>query len=134
MFRRLLRESRNSVATRCEVLCCRIFKDILMAMSKDWYEYSNTYTMIDKAVLSHRGSKLIIGVYAIAVVLYSIATIIKQTTDNDCGELLIKMELPFLFCDSPIYEIVLIMQFIDLMAIGLAIGMLDALLVTLVSR
>jgi hypothetical protein len=104
-------------------------------MSKDWYEYSNMHAMIDKAILSHHCSKLIIGIYATAVMLYSIATIDfrKQPISDDCRELLIKMELPFVFCESPIYEIVVLVQFVHLMAVASAIGMLDALIVTLVS-
>ncbi|XP_011694618.1 PREDICTED: odorant receptor 4-like [Wasmannia auropunctata] len=110
----------------------RIFDDVLMAMSNDWHEYSNMYAMIDKAVLAHRCSKLIIGVYSTAVLLYSTASINFSTkTDDDCRELLIKMELPFEFCESPMYEIVMWVQFFRLMAVASAIGMLDALLVTL---
>ncbi|XP_011859582.1 PREDICTED: odorant receptor 82a-like [Vollenhovia emeryi] len=110
----------------------RIFNDILTAMSNDWHEYSdisNMY-MIDKAVLAHRCSKLTIGVYFMAVALYSIASINFHNTDS-CRELLIKMELPFVFCESPIYEIVACVQFVDLVAVASAIGMLDALMVTL---
>lgn len=119
----------------CEVFCYRIFKDTLMTMSEDWYEYSNMYAMIDKAILSHRCSKLIIGIYAMAVLLYSTASFNfhKSASDNNCRPLLIKMALPFGFCESPIYEIVLFVQFIHLMAVASAIGMLDALIVTLVS-
>jgi len=102
-------------------------------MSNDWHKYSNMYAMIDKAVLAHRCSKLIISVYSIAVLLYSTASILNKQNDDDCRELLIKMELPFGFCESPIYEIVMFVQFIRLMAVASAIGMLDALLVTLVS-
>lgn len=123
-----------SIVIRCEVLNCRIFKNILTAMSNDWHEYSNMYAMIDKAVLAHRCSKLIISVYSIAVLLYSTASInLNKQNDGDCRELLIKMELPFGFCESPIYEIVMFVQFVRLMAVASAIGMLDALLVTLVS-
>ncbi|XP_012063162.1 PREDICTED: odorant receptor 4-like [Atta cephalotes] len=109
----------------------RIFKNILIVMSNDWHKYSNMYAMIDKAVLAHRCSKLIISVYSIAVLLYSTASILNKQNDIDCRELLIKMELPFGFCESPIYEIVMFVQFIRLMAVASAIGMLDALLVTL---
>jgi len=93
------------------------------------------YAMIDKAILSHRCSKLIIGIYATAVMLYSIATIDfrKQPISGDCRELLIKMELPFVFCESPIYEIVVLVQFVHLMAVASTIGMLDALIITVVS-
>ncbi|XP_011065038.1 PREDICTED: odorant receptor 67c-like [Acromyrmex echinatior] len=110
----------------------RIFKNILIAMSNDWHKYSNMYAMIDKAVLAHRCSKLIITVYSIAVLLYSTASInLNKQSDDDCRELLIKMELPFGFCESPIYEIVMFVQFVRLIAVASAIGMLNALLVTL---
>ncbi|XP_011155606.1 odorant receptor 82a [Solenopsis invicta] len=110
----------------------RIFNDILMAMSNDWREYSSMCVMIDKAVLAHRCSKLTISVYSIAVLLYSIASVnFRRQADDVCRELLIKMKFPFEFCKSPIYEIVVCMQFVDLMAISSAIGVLDALMVTL---
>lgn len=121
------------ISTRCEVLHCRIFIEILTAMSNDWQEYSNMYTMMDKAILAHRYSKFTIGVYSMAVLLYSTASLNFRKQTDDCRELLIKMELPFAFCDSPIYEVVMCMQFVHLMAVASAIGMLDALLVTLVS-
>ncbi|KYM97078.1 hypothetical protein ALC62_12186 [Cyphomyrmex costatus] len=112
----------------------RLFIDILTAMSNDWSEYSNMYAMIDKAILAHRCSKLTIGVYSTAVLLYSTASInFRKQTNDSCRELLIKMELPFEFCESPIYEIVECVQFVHLMAVASAIGMLDALMVTLVT-
>ncbi|KAL0111039.1 hypothetical protein PUN28_012798 [Cardiocondyla obscurior] len=109
----------------------RIFKDILTMMSNDWHEYSTMYTMINKAVLAHRCSKLIIGFYSTAVLLYSIASVNFGTIDNNCRELLIKMELPFEFCESPIYEVVILVQFLRLTAVATAMGMLNALMVTL---
>lgn len=121
------------VATRCEVLHCRIFIEILTAMSNDWQQYSNMYAMVDKAILADRCSKFTIGVYSTAVLLYSTASLNFRKQTDDCQELLIKMELPFAFCDSPIYEITMGVQFVHLMAVASAIGMLDALLVTLVS-
>ena len=103
-------------------------------MSNDWSEYSNMYAMIDKAVLAHRCSKVTIGVYSTAVLLYSTASInFRKQTNGNCRELLIKMELPFEFCNSPIYEIVECVQFVHLMAVASVIGMLDAFIVTLVS-
>ncbi|XP_011155595.2 odorant receptor 82a [Solenopsis invicta] len=110
----------------------RIFNDVLKAMSNDWREYSGMYAMIDKAVLAHRCSKLTIGVYSTAVLLYSTASINFRKQSNDsCRELLIKMELPFNFCESPVYEIVMWVQFVHLMAVASSIGMLDGLMVTL---
>ncbi|XP_011148033.1 odorant receptor 4-like [Harpegnathos saltator] len=109
----------------------RVFVDILRAMSKDWRKYSNMYAMIDKAVLSHRCSKLIIGIYSTAVLLYSTASIDLRNNGGSCREMLIKMELPFASCESPIYEIVMFVQFIHLLAVAWSIGVIDALIVTL---
>lgn len=103
-------------------------------MSKDWHKYSSTYVMIDKAVLSHRCSKMIIGIYSTAVLLYSTASLGFGKKVGDCPELLIKMELPFVFCESPIYEIVIFVQLIHLLVVSWAIGVLDALIVTIVSK
>lgn len=103
-------------------------------MSKDWRECPGMYAMVDKAVLSHRCSKLVIGIYSTAVLLYSTASIdFRKNVGADCRELLIKMELPFGFCESPIYEIVMFVQFIHLLAVAWAICVIDALIVTLVS-
>nr|XP_012219955.1 PREDICTED: odorant receptor 22c-like [Linepithema humile] len=113
-------------------LHCRIFISILTAMSEDWYEYSSMQAMINKGIIAHRCSKLIIGVYSTAVLLYSTASVsFRRQAGDDCRELLIKMELPFVFCESPIYEIVICVQFVHLMAVASSIGMLDALIVTL---
>ncbi|XP_032669846.1 odorant receptor 22c-like [Odontomachus brunneus] len=109
----------------------RVFIDILTAMSKDWRECSSMHVMIDKATLSHRCSKLIIGIYSTAVLLYSTASIDFRKNIDVCRELLVKMELPFVFCESPTYEIVMFVQFIHLMAVSLIIGTIDTLIVTL---
>lgn len=117
------------------MLRCRMFYEILIAMSKDWDHHHSMYIMIDKAILSHRCSKLIIGIYSTAVLLYSTATVdFRKIEDGGSRELLIKMELPFDFCDSPNYEVVMAVQFAHLMAVASAIGVIDALIVTLVSR
>lgn len=103
-------------------------------MSKDWHKYSSTYAMIDKAILSYRCSKMVIGIYSTAVLLYSTASLgFGKNVGSDCRELLIKMELPFVFCESPIYETVVFVQLVHLLVVSLAIGVLDALIVTLVS-
>lgn len=103
-------------------------------MSKDWNKCSNMYAMIDKAVLSHRCSKMVISIYSTAVLLYSTASLGFVKKIDNCRELLIKMELPFTFCESPVYEIVVFVQLVHLLLVSWAIGVLDALIVTLVSK
>lgn len=48
--------------------------------------------------------------------------------------LFLKMKFPFAYDTSPIYEIVMVVQFAQLLSNAWVIGMLDALIVTLVSK
>jgi len=108
-------------------------------MSRDW---RNCHTvafdvriMTNKATLSHHCSMLIIGVYSIAVVIY-ISVIMEFNSinsDSGRGELFLKMEFPFVYEFSPVYEIVMFIQCIQLLSNAWVIGMLDALIITLVS-
>jgi len=108
-------------------------------MSRDW---RNCHTvafdvriMTNKAILSHRCSMLIIGVYSIAVVIY-VSVIMEFNSINSesgRGELFLKMEFPFVYEFSPVYEIVMFIQCIQLLSNAWVIGMLDALIITLVS-
>ncbi|XP_076171912.1 odorant receptor 13a-like [Ptiloglossa arizonensis] len=119
-----------------------LFKNILTAMAADWTNSSTTKlninTMISKADLSNRCSQLIIGVYVLAVFAYSsvcIETFRKVEADNfstKSRELLMKMEFPFASYKSPTYECVLFAQFLQLMFTASAIGMLDALIISLI--
>lgn len=107
-------------------------------MSQDWRNCAfNVRTMTNKAILSHRCSILIIGIYAIAAVSYVSVVMEINRINNKSGkrenELFLKMELPFVYESSPAYEIVMFVQFIQLLCNALVIGMLDALIITLVS-
>ncbi|XP_011065039.1 PREDICTED: odorant receptor 22c-like [Acromyrmex echinatior] len=48
------------------------------------------------------------------------------------GELFLKMEFPFVYEFSPVYEIVMFIQFVQLLSNAWVIGMLDALIMTLI--
>lgn len=111
-------------------------------MSRDWNNCGNiTFnlrSMTNKAHLAHRCSMLIIGTYSIAVVVYiSVIMEINNTVSDKCNEekhqLFLKMEFPFNYHVSPICEIIMFIQFIQLLSNASVIGMLDALIVTLVS-
>lgn len=102
----------------------------------DWEECGDAlYSMSSVANLSHRFSNLIIGLHSTAVLFYGIGVVALRSDDTDVAdrELFLKMELPFESGTSPIYEIVMTTQFLHQMTAATVIGVLSALLVTLVS-
>lgn len=119
----------------------RLFNNILTSISRDWrncdFIACNMRIMMNKAYLSHRCSMLIIGVYAMAVIVYSSVIIELNNIDTDVEpvekELFLKMQFPFVYEFSPLREIVMFVQFIQLLSHASIIGMLDALIITLVS-
>ncbi|EZA57554.1 hypothetical protein X777_02093, partial [Ooceraea biroi] len=117
----------------------RLFNDILTSISRDWHNCDsvsfNMHTMTNKANLSRRYSMLIIGVYWMAVVVYvSVIMEFNYTNESNKAEdhLFLKMEFPFTYDVSPIREIVMVSQFVQLLSNASVIGMLDALIVTLI--
>lgn len=119
----------------------RLFNDILISMSRDWNNCGavafNVRTMMNKAILSHRCSMLIVGVYSIAVVVYVSVIVEFNNIDDGFGrgenQLFLKMKFPFVYEFSPVYEIVMFVQSLQLLSNASVIGMLDALIITLVS-
>ncbi|KAG5326945.1 OR13A protein, partial [Acromyrmex heyeri] len=114
----------------------RIFNDVLASIATDWKECGDAlYSMNNVANLSHRFSNLIIGLHSTAVLFYGIGVIALRSDDViDAAdrELFLKMELPFDSGTSPIYEVVMTTQFLHQMTAATVIGVLSALLVTLV--
>ncbi|XP_067206885.1 odorant receptor 13a-like isoform X2 [Linepithema humile] len=119
----------------------KLFNDILTSMSRDWHNCSaiafNVCTMTNKAILSRRCSMLIIGVYCMAVVVYisvimEFNSIVSDELGKEGQQLFLKMKFPFVYEFSPVYEIVMFVQFVQLLGHALVIGMLDALIVTLI--
>ncbi|KAK1125374.1 hypothetical protein K0M31_005743 [Melipona bicolor] len=118
----------------------RLFKNMLMKMSQDWINFSkfNIDAMINKAKLAYRYSKLIMSVYAIAVFTYAgvFLEITRQNQDDELNitsrQLLIKMDFPFAYYESPLYEYVFVLQFFQLLSNASAIATLDALIITLI--
>ncbi|XP_036141359.1 odorant receptor 13a isoform X2 [Monomorium pharaonis] len=111
----------------------RIFNDVLASITMDWEECRDTLcTMSGVANLSQRFSNLIIGLHSMAVLFYCIGVVALRSDDVADRELFLKMELPFESSTSPIYEVVLTVQFLHQMTAATVIGVLSALLVTLV--
>ncbi|XP_017792696.1 PREDICTED: putative odorant receptor 71a [Habropoda laboriosa] len=119
-----------------------IFENMLVGMSNDWSNSSSTKfdinAMISKAELAYRYSKVIMSTYAIAVFAYTSVFFEFMRHDNDgeydlkSRELLMKMDLPFAYYKTPTYQWVFVVQFLQLLINASAIGMLDALIITLI--
>lgn len=113
-----------------------------MSMSRDWRDCGaiafNVRTMMNKAILSRRCSTLIIAVYCTAVMVYvsvimEFNSIVSDEPGKEGQQLFLKMKFPFVYDCSPIYEIVMFVQCVQLLGHASVIGMLDALIVTLVN-
>jgi len=119
-----------------------IIYDILATMAEDWNECVSTRSkmqlMISKAILSHRFSKCSIGAYSITVLLFGVGNMIAQKSAGseqlvEEKQFIVKMTLPSECNATPLYEIVIITQFLLQFTSALVAGMLNALIVTLVS-
>lgn len=113
-------------------------------IAADWKECANDpfgmHVMESAATLSHRVSNAIIGLHMTAVATYSFGVLLAGTKDDSFNmstvparELILKMELPFDSYSSPVYELVMIVQFFQLLSNACAIDVLNALILTLVS-
>lgn len=112
---------------------------MLATVASDWRRYGDAddalCSMVNVAGLSHRFANLIVGLHSMAVLFYGIGVVALRSGDADGDrELFLKMELPFESGASPVYELVMATQFLHQMTAATVIGVLSALLVTLVSR
>ncbi|KAL2738913.1 odorant receptor 22c-like [Vespula squamosa] len=108
----------------------RVFSEILKMMTYDWrkclIEKENIETMTKKVTLSRRYSNFFVGSYSLGVIFFlSFALFAKEK------QLILKMELPFDVMESPIYELVNFVQFLEEFIAASTSGMMNALLVTL---
>jgi len=119
-----------------------IVYNIFATMAEDWNEcasaYSKTKAMMNKAILSHRFSKYTIGMYTLCLVLLGASNMLAQKSAGseqpvEERQLIIKMNLPFDYTASPVYEVVMIIQFLLQYVSAILAGMLNAFTVTLVS-
>ncbi|XP_018364812.1 PREDICTED: uncharacterized protein LOC108762352 [Trachymyrmex cornetzi] len=120
----------------------RTFYYIVKAMNEDWKEcvINNSYesTMMSVADLSHRCTNVMISINALAAFFLSIGEHLLQSmgdvngVDNNSRELPIKMEFPFDVSESPIFECFLIGQFLYELVLASIVGMMNALLVSLI--
>ncbi|XP_050600416.1 odorant receptor 4-like [Bombus affinis] len=118
-----------------------IFKNMLVGMYYDWINSSadkaNVDVMMNKAELAYRCSYSIFGVYIISVFMYAgvFLQFIRQDQDDfniTSRQLLMKMDLPFAYYESPAYQYVFLVQFLQLLAVGIGMAILNALIITLI--
>lgn len=110
-------------------------------MTEDWNvcaSISLKTQLINKAILSHRFSKCIIGAYTTSVIVLGAGNILAQKSAGSEQsvqerQLIVRMKLPFEYSASPIYEIVIVTQFLLQYTLAITAAMLNALIVSLVS-
>ncbi|XP_076282531.1 odorant receptor 4-like [Lasioglossum baleicum] len=119
----------------------RMFFNALTIIFEDWKNLDsigrNKRFMVDKALMSLRISNLLIVAYSMTVICYTISSLFIS---NDSGEgllvskkkLLLRMRFPFEVMFSPVYEIVIVAQFLLEYLIAFVAGMFMALLAALV--
>lgn len=122
-------------------IICRTFNRILTMMATDWEKCSSTkfskFAMTCNAKLSQRFANMMMVFYTTAVILYSSKILLKQTdvvkASNVSRSLILDMDLPFDTNRKFVYELVTIAQFLHLLLCSDANGLLNALLINLVS-
>lgn len=106
-------------------------------MVEDWktHDVFEEYTLTRIAYISRRFSNLIITIYAMSVFLYAAGTLLRYKSSNqtDARELILKMELPFEIKSTSVYIAVLVTQFVHQTSAASMVGVLNCLLITLVS-
>lgn len=113
-------------------------------IAADWKESAkdpfSMHMTTNMANLSHRVSNAIIGLHMAAVMTYSLGVILSNiegdnfnTSTTAVRALILQMEFPFDSNSSPVYELVVIVQFFHLVTQACAIDVLNALIMTLVS-
>jgi len=114
-----------------------LLNEIISCITKDWKEcdISDEYTMSRIAYVSRWVSNVIIFSHMMSVFLYAIGTLMKIKNENqtDVRELIIKMEIPFEIESTSVHIAVLVTQFIHQTSAAGMVGVLNSLLIILVS-
>lgn len=128
-----------------KIILCRILHNILTIVFEDWNNRALTdqkkQLMVENTHLSSRISNFLFGIYSVTSILYSASiALISDDIDNTNNELilnkkklLLKMKLPFDFTIFPLYEFVIVAQFVFECFVALMAGMLMAFSAALVS-
>lgn len=118
----------------------RTFGKVLTMMAIDWEKCLNAefsmFVTTWNAKLSRYFANVTVALHTINIIIYS-SIIVKQADDKASNTstrpLLMNMDLPFNFNQTYIYELIIIIQFVYLLLCACANGLLNALLINLVS-
>ncbi|XP_011631008.1 odorant receptor 82a-like isoform X1 [Pogonomyrmex barbatus] len=121
----------------------KIFYNILAAMDRDWNEcvisgYGST--MVIAASQSRRSSVVLIGIHALAGFFFSVGAYVIRTVNNihtdEPGtiprEFPVKMDVPPEVLETPLFECILVGQFLYELSLASVVGMIDALFAALI--
>lgn len=117
----------------------RIFHEILMMIAEDWNDCSKSdieiHEIVNKAKISNLIANAIITLQAVAVLLYGDVILAKIDVTNHTIKLphIYKIEVPFNINTQHTYKIVLIVELVHVLLCSCGAGILNALLLTLVS-
>lgn len=120
-----------------------MFYQVLTAMKEDWKESvaSESYIsiMTNVADVASRYANIMITVNGFTAFFLTVGEYLSQYMNNakeegeHPRELPIKMEFPFDITGTPIFELILVGQFVYEFILASLVGMMNALLVTMVS-
>ncbi|KAG7207067.1 hypothetical protein KM043_000949 [Ampulex compressa] len=110
----------------------RKFYELLAVMRADSAREGRATT--SGANFARNFSNAIILARCTAVLLFSVGSLVPRTSNggSDAREFLLKMKLPFEDDRSPVYELLLIAQFLHILSCASVLSVLDGLMVTLV--
>lgn len=122
------------------LLVHRKFVKILTMMAEDWRDSADSDVDMRettcKAKLSSRITNAMVTLHALAIVAYSSGIILADVDINDRANappLLLKVEVPIDIHSQLRYKVLLTAQFVYLLIAGCGAGLVNALLLTLVS-
>ncbi|GAB1863065.1 Odorant receptor [Camponotus japonicus] len=116
----------------------RIFHDILIMMAEDWNDCAKSdiemHEAVNKAKISNRIANAIMIIHTIAVLLYGDLILAKVDVTDRTIKLphIYKIEVPFSINTERTYKVVLIVELIHVLMCSLGMGILNALLLTLI--
>ncbi|XP_071568999.1 uncharacterized protein [Temnothorax nylanderi] len=118
----------------------RTFNEILTIMAIDWEKCSSTkfsmFTTTSNVKLSKRFTNITVILYSTSVIIFSSGILVKHADNgiisNVSTRLLLDMDLPFDANRRFVYESIIIIQFLHLLLCSDAMGLINALLITLI--
>lgn len=118
----------------------RIFDEVLTMMAEDWNDCAKSDIEMNEAVIkakiSNRIANAVMTLHTVVPLLYGVGVILANVdATNRTIELphIYKVEVPFSINTQCTYKIVLIVELIHLVMCSWALGILNALLLILVS-